>query len=691
MQNKNPWWVEEQPLTISAIQVNVEKNGDKVYENYVSKYGFNTEQLYYLIAQGYMNYFTEEKHGKMLDDYLVKTKKGGTREILYTNIHCMSHEMSKEHPEFSQRNKNGDIMYGYNVFNFICVNPEGPFHKQFLKDVADMASHDIDGIFLDGPVMLEGGCYCETCQKTFMKKFGHSIFEGTSRELTEMRVSSVTGHVKEVSEVVKSVNPNIALYLNNSALRHDFTGSNTRKIYDYVDLIGAEGGFHQPLMNMSMFWQNSAFMKHLEAITGDPRTANKPIVNFFAANESAIRNLLHTPCETMLTYAHTLAGGANVWYGPHFDIYEAMELEGMNVAKQMNEFILDNKSLFKPSKTCARVAVMWSEDTANNYSSSVEESDFTKKITAPTELGDHRTALFSVIDILEKNHIQFDIVDEINIKKDEHLKYQAIILPTVACMSDEIADKLSNFVKNGGNILANYAVALYDETGVYLNSSKLGKVFGFKGEPKVFATKNAFMFKDKDDVILKDLYSPRLPAPPLDIEWQFDDNVEVIFKTSASMPSVYETMPTERYPSIVKNTYGKGQAYYISGTMFEKRNVRNILDYENIIKGFCNVNSTPVVVSNEPGLYETVLRRTNDKYVFHIVNMTGNMSRPYEKVVPLYNVPFTLNLNGFDIPSKEIYDIKSIRGAKISNLSQKDNIISFTLDKLSEYEIISIE
>jgi hypothetical protein len=125
--------------------------------------------------------------------------------------------------------------------------------------------------------------------------------------------------------------------------------------------------------------------------------------------------------------------------------------------------------------------------------------------------------------------------------------------------------------------------------------------------------------------------------------------------------------------------------------MFEKRNVRNVLDYENIIKGFCNSCSTSVVTSNEPGLYETVLRRSNDKYIFHIVNMTGNMSRPYEKVVPLYNVPFTLNLNGFDIPSKENYDIKSIRGAKINNLSQKDNIISFTLDKLSEYEIISIE
>ena len=91
-------------------------------------------QILILIRDAIEKY--EEKHGKMLDEYLKKTKKGGTREILYTNTHCMSHEMSAEHPEYSQQDKNGNIMHGYNVFNFICVNPEGPFHKQFLKDVA---------------------------------------------------------------------------------------------------------------------------------------------------------------------------------------------------------------------------------------------------------------------------------------------------------------------------------------------------------------------------------------------------------------------------------------------------------------------------------------------------------------------------------------------------------------------------
>lgn len=691
MSDKKSWWVEELPLTISAIQCSIEENKESVFDEYVSKYGFNTEQLYYLLADGYINYFNDDIQGERLDKYLSKVKKKGMREILYTNVHCMSHEMSAKHPQFSQRNRNGEVIYAYNVFNFICVNPDGPFHKHFINEVRKIARHNIDGIFLDGPVMPEGGCFCESCQKSFFKMFGRSIFEATAREIRQMRVEAVTGHVKGVREAIKSVNPNIALYINNSALRGDFVGSNTRKIYEYVDLIGAEGGFHKPLTDLSMFWQNSAFMKHLECITGDPRTADKPIVNFFAANESGVRNLLHTPAETLLTYAHTLAGGGNVWYGTHFDIFEGKDMEGMKTAKQMNEFILDNKFLFKPSKTCARVALMWSESTANNYSSSIEESDFTNKQNAPEDLGDHRAALFSVVDVLEKYHIQFDIIDEVEILKSERLNYQAIILPTVACMSDGVAKKLKNYVKEGGNILANFAVALYNENGEFLNESRLGEIFGFKGAPKIFKTSYAYMFKNKDDAVLEELYSPRLPAPPLDVEWEYSEEVEVLFGTSRSMSSIYETMPTERYPSVVKNFYGKGKAYYVSGTFLEARNERNVLDYEKIVKGFCDSCSLRVVDSDAAGLYEVVLRRQNDRYILHIVNMTGNMSRPFERIVPLYDVKFNLDLSGFDVPSKNAYSVSSVRGAGINNLTQNGDIISFSLDKISEYEIISIE
>lgn len=65
------------------------------------------------------------------------------------------------------------------------------------------------------------------------------------------------------------------------------------------------------------------------------------------------------------------------------------------------------------------------------------------------------------------------------------------------------------------------------------------------------------------------------------------------------------------------------------------------------------------------------------------------MERPIERVVPLYNVEFYLNLDGFGIDKE--YTLRSLRGATPENIKINRNEISFSLDKIKEYEIIVIE
>ena len=95
-------------------------------------------------------------------------------------------------------------------------------------------------------------------------------------------------------------------------------------------------------------------------------------------------------------------------------------------------------------------------------------------------------------------------------------------------------------------------------------------------------------------------------------------------------------------------------------------------------------------MSDEAGLYEIVLRRQDDRFVLHIVNLTGAMRRPVEKIVPLYNVRTQLNLSGFGIEKTE-YNLTSIRNANISACKKNGCTVEFVLDKIEEYEIIVIE
>lgn len=687
------WW-QDQPLTISAIQRFVCGGSKKAFDEYVSKASYDTEQLLHLFSpDGHegMVYYVEEQHGKLLDDYLAHTAPSGIHQIAYTNTHCLPEEVGDAHPEFWQLDREGKPLLGYNVYHFGCVNPNGAFHRDILKNIRGLCSHKIGGIFLDGPIMNDKGCYCETCQKDFARKFGHSIYEATPFERHKMRVDSVTAHIKEIYETIKSINPEILLYINNSALRPDVTGSNTRRIYDYVDMVGAEGGFYFP--DKEPIWMTSAFMKHLECVVGDPITAGKPMVNFISANDSGVSYQLKTAGEVATTYASTLANGANVWYGFHCDVFDGKDTPGAKKAREYNEFVQANRPLFRASRSCARLALMWSDCTANHYASSVAQSDFTEeRESGYAKRGDHRTAFFSFVDMLERCHVQFDIVDEVSIAQGALEKYDALILPTVACLSDDNAARIAAFVENGGNLLGNFDVGMYHEDGRFAGKSKLAEVFGLVGEPKLYDIPffHSVMFKAGDHPVLNTVTVPHHVVPSLDFEWQFTADVLPLMVAHPPRAGVYSDMPEERYPAYTERKYGKGRAYYLSGSFGETYVVRRAIGYRELVKGFCDYNVRPVVSATDTGVYEASLRRQEDKFLLHLVNKTGAMERPIDKLTPLYNLSVKLNLADLGIAPKDP-TVTAMHGGKLTDLAQNGQEISFTLDKLDEYELIVIE
>ncbi len=693
-ENKKHWW-QNQPLTISAVQCNLGDDDEWVLDEYVSKSGFNTEQLLHLVAKGHMGYYNEAEHGKKLDSYLKKSRKYGIREIVYNNTHCVGEALSKEHPDWLELTKEGKPMPAYSIYNIVCANVNGAFHKNFIKELEMLCTHDIDGVFLDGPLMHEKGCYCEVCKADFEKRFGHSIYEASRLELQTMRIETATGHIREAYETIKRINPNIALYINNSALRADITGSNTRKIYEYVDIVGAEGGFHKAQIDAAGLWHVSSHAKHLEGIVGDTLKGEKPIVCFFAGNESGIAYYLHSPAETVLAYAQSYANGSNIWYGVHFSPSEFKDKEAVQKAREMNNFILENKDAFSASKTCARVALMWSQNTANNYASSVGDSDFVaaRKAGFP-ERGDHRGALLSFFNVLIRNHVQFDIIDEQSVLNGTIYNYDSVILPEIACLEDESARIIADYVEKGGNILGNFDVGMYNGDGSFAGGSKLAHAFGFKGVPEIvrgYDIGTSFMFKQHEHPLVEGLTMDRIPAPLLNAKQEFDEETDIIMRNTHPMPSTYASIPTEnRYPSVTHRKYGKGNAYYISGNIGETALARNIRDHAKIIRNFCNITSRPTVVSDSSGLYEVVLRKQHNRYILHVINLTGAMVRPIESIVPLYNVKFDIDVEGFGV-EKEKFDFRSLRNAKVENAVQNGNKLSFSLDKIDDYEVIVIE
>jgi hypothetical protein len=674
------WWHE--PLRISAVQCNYDEDSYEILKEHVVKRDFNTEQLLHLTAEGHMAYYVEELHGVKLEKYLEEAHKNNIREIVYVNVHCITKNWSAEHPDWVMLDKSGKGIIAYEIYYLNCVNSS--WFDFFKTNLEKLCRHDIDGIFLDGPVFSTAGCYCEACRERFLKTYNKSILDATPQELTEFKVDSVTEYMKKTNEIVKGINPNILLYINNSALRADVTGSNTRKVEPYVDMLGAEGGFLWVDKNTSLY-HAGAMAKHLEA-----QAKGKPTVTFFAGDQKPFSYYMHTAAETKILFAQSWANGSSVWYGIHAPTY-IMNTPGGRAAEIMNKFHKQHEKYYKKSTTVSKIAIMWSMDSANNYSSSVSVSDFTnaQKVGAFGKKGNHYNAFMGFYEMLSRSHIQFDVVDEKSIIDGDLYKYDMIILPTCGCIEDETAAGIRKFVAEGGKIISTFDTGFYTGKGQSHKSPVLGDVMGIGDTEGIteYSTVGTGFHKIADvEWIQKGLSAPLIPAPDFAVNVTPSKEAEVLGWYLEPMKSRYVALPENRYPAILVNSYGKGTSIYVTGTSGEFFHSRTIVDYRilfnNIIKNF----TESVTETDAPATIDIVVRNHGEnRYVVHVINMTGEMIRPIERIIPVRNVKISVNVN------KSLSKVKWINNNLELSVDIKDGKVEFTIPEIGEYELFSIE
>jgi hypothetical protein len=675
------WWTE--PLRISAVQCNYSEDSHEILKEHVVKRSFNTEQLLHLTAEGHMAYYVEDLHGNKLDKYLEEAHKNNIKEIVYINVHCITKTWRDKYPEWVIRDKDGNEIEAYQIYYLNCVN--STWFDFFKSNLKKLCNHDIDGIFLDGPVFSPQGCYCQACREGFLKAYNKSIFDATQQELREFKVDSVTEFMRKTNEIVKGINPDIMLYINNSALRADVTGSNTRKVEPYVDMLGAEGGFVWVDKNTSLY-HAGAMAKHLEA-----QAKGKPTVTFFAGDQKPFSYYMHTAAETKILFAQSWANGSSVWYGIHAPTY-IMDSPGGRAAEYMNKFHKEREEYYKKSKSVSRVALMWSMDSANNYSSSVEESDFTnaQQIGGFTKKGNHYNSFMGFYEMLSRSHIQFDIIDEQNIIDGDICKYDMIILPTCGCIGNKTAEAIRDFISNGGRLISTFDTGFYDENGRPHKSPVLGDVMGIAEAKEVIEYSvigTGFLKIEDKKLINHGLSANLIPAAEFATNVVPAKEAEVLGWNLEPMQSRYVALPQNKFPGIIVNSYGNGTSIYISGTAGEFFHSRTVVDYRILFNNIVKSYTRPVVETDAPASVDMVLRYQEDskRYVLHVINMTGEMIRPIERILPVRDVKVSINID------RPISRVKWLNKDIDIDTNIMDDRVEFTIPEVTEYELFSIE
>ena len=668
----------DKPMVMSAIQ-NALTDSYEILYNHTAKH-FNVEQLYHIFAKyHFTTAYDDAVIGEDLRRYLAEARALGITQIVYRNVHSIKEECAD--PKWLQINKDGSHRYMYETSCALCLNDD--YTAEVLRQIKALCAYDIQGIFWDGPVST-GPCYCPHCLKLFSEMFGKHMDDATDAELLRFNAEKVNRFLKICHDAVKAINPDIIVYINNSALRADITGANTRDIYDYVDFLGAEGGFVWTHRGIS-HWHLSPMAKLIET-----QAQGKPAVTFIAGDSKPWSYFLHTPEETTIYYAQAIANGTNVWYGLHCSV-DRMQTKTGEAVIGMNHFVLDHPEVYTKHKPVSRVALMWGQDTANNYRSSVAESDFTAAqavgLTSESK-SDHAKSIAGCVELLERAHVQFDVIDEVSVLLGELPKYDLVIMPTVACLREGVAEGLEKYVADGGNLITFYDTGFYHQDGSLCEKPQLAALQGIENVNRFIQYKlSGTSYQRATDACdyKKDLSFHCWGGCKYTVDITPAADAKVQFEANEPMLGRYEKFPTKWFPTVIEKPFGKGKSIYFTGDLGEAFISNSNPDLKTVFTNVVKANSRPLVETDAPETMEMVLRKCKEGYALHCINITGEMTHPITRVINLPNVRVSLTLT--DIAG----EVSSLTGDAPFDIEKTENGISFTIPMLKIYDVITIK
>ena len=209
----------------------------------------------------------------------------------------------------------------------------------------------------------------------------------------------------------------------------------------------------------------------------------------------------------------------------------AKTVETGKLAKRMNELY----SVYDAAEKKADIAIFMSRQ-INHIMGAEGMSD------------NHCNSLVGANFILSDLHINSDYIAEPEVLDGKLENYKTLILPCTYVLSEECAQKIAEFVKNGGQVIADYILAEKKPGGFCyydLPGAGLDKVFGIDRED-IQVIENSSRFVENSFGILR------------------DGVMDVVNPITAKVLEEYAGNP-----AVTQNEFGEGSAVYFAGQFFK--------------------------------------------------------------------------------------------------------------------------
>ena len=388
-------------------------------------------------------------------EYADAAHRFGLKYLCYVNSNDYFDPLLREHPEWRQVRPDGEPQTTWGCWN-------SPYRRAFIERLVKVAQEaKLDGIFIDmGFTAPPTGCHSKYCIQAFKDRFGVDpprrprLKDPLYQRWLDFQSWTREEWLLELTEALHRVNPEFAVLANQTrGWIFDITGGSflTTRAGRCVDGLAEEIGWEtehpwnrpwawplegpwQNLFLRSRTWPGYAMMWHL--------TYNMP--------ESELRAQAFTMLANGVAPSVTAGGNwelmSRVW--KHIQGCEPW--------------------------TCGAERVPWlavhfSEDTLAWYGNANgrEATDaYIKNV-------------FGVFQAALEAHVPVEVITDDDLASPEKLRrYAVVALPNSACLSDEQASALKEYVEQGGGLFATFQSGMFDGFGAPRTRPALQPVLG---------------------------------------------------------------------------------------------------------------------------------------------------------------------------------------------------------------------
>jgi len=292
----------------------------------------------------------------------------------------------------------------------------------------------------------------------------------------------------------------------------------------------------------------------------------------------------------------------------------------------------------------------------------------------------------------------FDFVHEDRLQLERLKKYSALILPNIALLSDEQCRQLSEYVDQGGSLLATF------ETSMYTNANERRKDFGLADVLGVHlagemigrrGNSNPYLARiERQHPILNGFRDThwlpgaefRLPLTPV------ENPVLTLVPGYVAYPPEMSYPPTPRTnePGVVVSERGKSRLAYFPGdieaTMWLSGHTDLSLLLQNTIRWVAGEN--PPVTMEGRGLIEAFAWETEPGFAIHVLNYTNpNAHRGW--VREFY--PIGEQRVQFRLPAgRRVTRVELLRAERDVPFHAAGNSVEFTIPSIGSYEVAAL-